>query len=63
MTKTVFTQVNHTLGGLISFIEMGQIGLPEIFFVFPEIINGFQNISRFVLSKNISKTTNLQNSL
>ena len=30
MTKTVFTQVNHTLGGLISFIEMGQIGLPEI---------------------------------
>ena len=30
MSKTVFTQVGHTLGGLISFIEMGQIGLPEI---------------------------------
>ena len=30
MSDTVFTQVGHTLGGLINYIEMGQIGLPEI---------------------------------
>jgi len=30
MSQTKFTQVNFSLNGLISQIELGQIGLPEI---------------------------------
>lgn len=30
MTDTLFKQVNYTLGGLTQFIELGQIGLPDI---------------------------------
>jgi hypothetical protein len=30
MSETVFTQVGYTLGGLINYIEMGEIGLPDI---------------------------------
>lgn len=30
MSDTLFKQVNYTLGGLTQFIELGQIGLPDI---------------------------------
>ena len=30
MSGTVFTQVGYTLGGLMNYIEMGEIGLPDI---------------------------------
>jgi len=30
MGDPLFTQVNYTLGGLVQFIEMGNIGLPDI---------------------------------
>jgi len=30
MGETLFKQVNYTLGGLIEFIELGEIGLPDI---------------------------------
>ena len=30
MSDTVFTQVGYTLGGLINYIKMGNIGLPDI---------------------------------
>ena len=30
MSNTVFTQVGYTLGDLVSYIDMRQIGLPEI---------------------------------
>ena len=30
MSKTVFTKVDYTLGALIKFIALGEIGLPDI---------------------------------
>lgn len=30
MSDTVFTQVGYTLGGLVNYIKMGEIGLPDI---------------------------------
>ena len=30
MSDTVFTQVGYTLGGLINYIKMGEIGRPDI---------------------------------
>ena len=30
MSDTLFKQVNYTLGGLAQFIELGQVGLPDI---------------------------------
>jgi uncharacterized protein with ParB-like and HNH nuclease domain len=30
MSETLFKQVNYTLGSLIEFIRLGQIGLPDI---------------------------------
>ncbi|WP_293672392.1 DUF262 domain-containing protein [Thiolapillus sp.] len=30
MSKTVFKQVNYTLGDLVSYVELGEVGLPDI---------------------------------
>lgn len=30
MSETVFKQVNYTLSSLVTFIELGEIGLPDI---------------------------------
>ena len=30
MSETVFKQVNYTLGDLVSYVELGEIGLPDI---------------------------------
>ena len=30
MSETVFKQVNYTLGDLTSYVELGDIGLPDI---------------------------------
>ena len=30
MTNTLFKQVNYTVSSLVNFIDLGQIGLPEI---------------------------------
>lgn len=30
VSDTLFKQVNYTLGGLAQFIELGQVGLPDI---------------------------------
>jgi len=39
MSKTVFTKVDYTLGSLINYISMGEIGLPDIQrpFVWPNV--------------------------
>ena len=30
MSETVFTKVDYDLGGLVKFIALGEIGLPDI---------------------------------
>ena len=30
VSDTLFKQVNYTLGGLAQFIELGQVGVPDI---------------------------------
>jgi len=37
VTETLFKQVNYTLGSIVEFIGLGQIGLPDIqrHFVWP----------------------------
>ena len=30
MSETVFKQVNYTLGDLVSYVELGEVGLPDI---------------------------------